>query len=44
MVGNESGVDGALISLDEPKAFDRDNQQYLASALTTAGIGNIFRG
>ena len=43
-VGKEPGMGGALINLDQSKAFDRVDHQYLAAVLRAAGFGPVFRG
>ena len=36
--GIEDGMEAALISLDQSKAFDRVDHRFLASVLETAGF------
>jgi hypothetical protein len=43
-VGNKPGFGGALINLDQSKAFDRVDHRYLAAVLKAAGFGPVFRG
>ena len=35
---------GALVNLDQSKAFDRVDHQYLAAVLNAVGFGPVFRG
>ena len=41
--GTEDGTKAALISFDQSKAFDRDDHQFLATFLETAGFKPEFR-
>ena len=41
--GIEDGIEAALISLDQSKAFDRVDHRFLATVLETAGFKQEFR-
>ena len=43
LVGIEDGTRAALISLDQPKAFNRVDHRFLATVLETAGFQSEFR-
>ena len=43
-VGSRFGFGGALVNLDQSKAFDRVDDRYLAAVLRAAGFGPVFRG
>lgn len=42
--GTKAGVGGALINLDQPKAFDWVEHRYLAAVLKTTGFRPVSRG
>lgn len=43
-VGKEPGMSVVLINLDQSKAFNRVNHQYLEAVLALASFGLNFRG